>query len=246
MEVSVIASGSNGNCCLVEHNNTSVLIDAGKSGREIESRMRKLNKKPEDVNAILLTHAHSDHIMGAGILSRRFSIPVYMDKIVFDEAKFKRGKIDERIFSIKSTFKVDNLEIIPISTSHSVTSCGFVIDKFGYFTDTGTVTKEMEKAIPKLNGILLESNHDIDMVLSGPYPLHLKQWVLSDIGHLSNAHASSVIQEKGHKLSLALLGHLSGINNTIKAAKDTFEALVKRNIDVKICSRSEESGTWRL
>lgn len=246
MEISVIASGSNGNCCLVEDKGVSVLIDAGKSGSEIEGRMRKLGKSLEDVDGIIITHEHNDHISGAGVLSRRFGIPVHMTNEVYSEVKFKLGKVENKMFSLDKEFKVSNLKIKPVATSHNVNSCGFVVGKFGFFTDTGFVTKQMEKTIPKLNAILLESNHDIDMLINGRYPAFLKKWILSDEGHLSNDNAGSIINEKGKNLSLALLGHLSENNNTPDVARDTFECLVKRKIDFSICSRDKESGSWKI
>jgi len=246
VQISVIASGSNGNCCLVEDKGTSILIDAGKSGKQIQRRMENLGKDLEKIDVILLTHAHHDHIAGAGVLSRRYNIPLYMTNQVYSQAKVKLGKIERKSFTMNGCFKVKNLKINPVITSHNVSSCGFVIDKFGFFTDTGTVTSEMKKIIPKLNGILLESNHDVEMVKNGHYPYFLKQWILSHEGHLSNEHASSLIQGQGKNLSLALLGHLSGNNNTRKAVKNTFESIVKRKMDFHICSRDDASGSWKL
>jgi|TARA_B100000315_G_scaffold257273_1_gene305590 phosphoribosyl 1,2-cyclic phosphodiesterase len=246
MEISVIASGSNGNCCLIEDKGVSILIDSGKSGREIESRMNRLGKSLEDVSGILITHEHNDHISGAGVLSRRFGIPLYMTQEVYSEVKFKLGKAENKTFSLDKEFKINNLKIKPVMTSHNVSSCGFVIGKFGFFTDTGFVTKQMKKVIPKLNAILLESNHDIDMLINGSYPAFLKKWILSDEGHLSNYNAGSIINEKGKNLSLALLGHLSGNNNTPDVAFETFECLVKRKIDFSVCSRDKESGSWKI
>jgi len=242
MEISVIASGSNGNCCLIEDHGVSVLIDAGKSGREIETRMRRLGKCLEDVDGIVITHAHSDHISGVGVLSRRFGIPVYMAKEVYSRTSL--GKFESRIFS--GDFKVGSLKVKPIVTSHNVSSCGFVVGKFGYFTDTGMVTKQMKKVIPSLNSILLESNHDVEMVHNGNYPAFLKKWILSDEGHLSNDNASSIIQEKGKNLSLVLLGHLSENHNTPDITSETFNTFVKRKIDFSVCSRDKESGSWKI
>jgi len=246
MEISAIASGSNGNCCLIEKKNTSILIDAGKSGREIEQRAERLGKYIENADAILITHSHHDHIAGAGVLARRYNIPVYMTKEVYDEIVHKIGCTDIKIFHYGKNFKINNVEIKPVFTSHNVVSCGFVIGKFGLFTDTGIVTKQMEEAIGKLKAVLLESNHDIDMLINGPYPAFLKKWILSDKGHLSNIHASSLIQEKGKNLSLALLAHLSGNNNTPETARATYETLVKRKIDYAVCSRDKESGCWKI
>lgn len=242
MEISVIASGSNGNCCLVEDQGVSVLIDAGKSYKEIEGRMGRLGKSLEDVDGILVTHQHSDHVSGAGVLSRRFDIPVYMTKEVYSGARL--GKFESKIFS--RDFKVGNLRVKPVVTSHNVSSCGFVISKFGYFTDTGRVTEQMKNVIPGLNCILLESNHDVEMVHNGHYPAFLKKWILSDEGHLSNDNASSIIQEKGNNLSFVLLGHLSENHNTPDIASEAFNTIVKRKIDFSLCSREKESGSWKI
>ena len=246
MEISVIASGSNGNCCLVEDKGVSVLIDAGKSCREIEARMRRLGKSLEEVAGILITHEHSDHISGAGVLSRRFGIPVYMTSEVYSKSKFKLGKVENKMFSMDKEFKVNNLKIKPVATSHNVSSCGFIIGKFGYFTDTGMVTEQMKKMIPSLNSILLESNHDVEMVHNGHYPPFLKKWILSDEGHLSNDSASSIIQEKGKNLAFVLLGHLSENHNTLDVASEIFNTIVKRKIDFSVCLRDKESGSWKI
>jgi len=246
MEISVIASGSNGNCCLIEKKDVSILIDAGKSGREIESRMDRLGKSVENVNAILVTHSHHDHITGAGVLARRYGIPVYVSNEVYADARFKIGDADVKLFSTDKNFKIKGVEIKPVLTSHNVSSCGFVIDKFGLFTDTGVVTKQIKDVINGLKAVLLESNHDIDMLIDGPYPAYLKQWILSDKGHLSNLDACSLIQSKGRNLSLVLLAHLSGNNNTPKIAEKTFETLVKKRMDYYVCSRDKESGCFKI
>ncbi len=201
MEISVIASGSNGNCCLIEDKDVSLLIDAGKSGREIESRMHRMGKNPEDIDGILITHSHSDHVSGAGVLGRRYGVPLYASKEVYSESRSKIGNVEAKQFDVKKSFKVRGLEVKPVETSHNVSSCGYVIGSFGLFTDTGKVTKQVKDMLPKLKGVLLESNHDIDMVLNGPYPAFLKQWILSDQGHLSNLHASSLLQAKGKNLN---------------------------------------------
>lgn len=244
MEISVIASGSNGNSCLVEDKDNSILIDAGKSCKEIEQRLNKIGKSLENLNAVLLTHRHHDHIHSAGIISRKYNVPIYMTKEVYEESNL--GCTQEKIFSIHKNFNINGLEIKPIETSHNVSSCGFVINHFGLFTDTGIVTKQIEAVFPKLKAVLLESNHDIDMLINGPYPAYLKQWILSEKGHLSNIQASELIQKKGKDLSLVLLGHLSGNNNTPEIAKSTFDTLVKRKIESCVCSRDDLTGSWKI
>ncbi|PIN87291.1 hypothetical protein COV19_00205 [Candidatus Woesearchaeota archaeon CG10_big_fil_rev_8_21_14_0_10_44_13] len=244
MEISVIASGSNGNCCLVEEKDVSILIDAGKSCREIEKRMNSMGKSLENVNALLITHSHYDHCSSVGIVSKRYGLPIYLMKDVHSLIDDKVSEAEKRFISPGKSFTVKGVEIRPVATSHNVPSCGFVIGGFGLFTDTGIVTREMEAMFPKLRCALLESNHDIDMLINGAYPAFLKQLILSDRGHLSNVHASKFIQEKGQNLSHVLLGHLSGNNNTPKAARAAFETLVKRKIDCHICSRESISGSW--
>jgi len=244
MQISVIASGSNGNCCFVEEKDTSILIDAGKSCREIEERLNRLGKSLENLNAILLTHAHTDHVSGAGIISRKYNIPIYLSKETFRETKSKIGDFERKTFN--SNFNINNLNITPIKTSHIIPSNGFIINKFGLFTDTGVITKELADSIKHLKAVLIESNHDIDMLINGHYPPHLKQWILSDLGHLSNIDASNLIKEKGNHLSFILLGHLSGNNNTPEKAKETFETIVKNKLNYEVCSREKETGCWEI
>jgi phosphoribosyl 1,2-cyclic phosphodiesterase len=108
------------------------------------------------------------------------------------------------------------------------------------------VTEQMKKAITGLKSILLESNHDVDMVINGRYPAFLKKWILSDEGHLSNDASSSMIQDNGKNLSFVLLGHLSENHNTPDIASETFDTIVKRKIDFSVCSREKESGSWKI
>jgi len=246
MEISVLASGSNGNCCLVEHKDVSLLLDAGKSGREINERLGRLGKYPENLTGILVTHSHHDHIAGVGVLARRYNIPVYITKPTYDEAQFKLGNVTAKIFDRAKSFRIHDLNIKPVQTSHNVYSCGFVIREFGLFTDTGTVTKQISDIFPTLKAVVLESNHDIDMLIHGRYPPYLKQWILSDQGHLSNIAASTLIQSRGENLACVLLGHLSENNNTPELAKKTFETLVHRKVVCNICSRDHETKTWDI
>ncbi len=245
MEITVIASGSNGNCCLVEEKDLSILIDAGKSGREIESRLNSVGKSMENIDCMLITHSHNDHVGGAGVLSRRFSIPMYITKQAMSEAAGRIGRADTKHYTA-ARFRIKGVEVTPVATSHSVSSCGFIIGKFGIFTDTGCVTSRIRAAMPKLKTALIESNHDIGMVETGPYPYFLKKWILSDSGHLSNEAAAGLVKERGNNLSQVLLGHLSGNNNTPEKAREAFETSARRKIDVQVCSREKCSGVWSV
>lgn len=244
IEISVIASGSNGNCCLVEDKSTSLLIDAGKSRREIEKRMNNLGKSLENVDAVLLTHAHVDHCAGADVISRNHDLPTYMNKEMAKDCFVFNG--NAKSFDTSRSFKVKNLTIKPVKTSHDLPSCGFVVGKFGLFTDTGHATPEMTAAMKKLKGVLLESNYDVDMLVNGFYPAFLKQRIMSKRGHLSNIDASSFVKEKGGHLDWVLLGHLSANNNHPDVARKTFETIVGQKTNYDVLSRDKESGCWEL
>jgi len=245
MEISVLASGSNGNCCLVEDKGSAILVDCGIAVREIEERARRLSHELKSIDGIIISHSHIDHIRSAGALSRKYKIPVYVKHETFREAWHLLGECETKNYT-NHKFKVGKIEVVPIETSHDVASSGFLIGQFGIFTDTGKITNQIRDAMPKLKGVLIESNHDIDMLLKGPYPSYLKGRILSDSGHLCNIHASELVQARGKKLSLSLLGHLSAVNNTPELCKKTFETLVKRKMEYAVCSRDCEIGSWHL
>lgn len=246
MEISVIASGSNGNSTLVESKDTSILIDAGKTVKEIEARLNRMGKSLENLNAVLLTHGHVDHYMSVGAISRKYNVPVFMTKKTHTICKHALGKISGKYFKHNQNFMVGNLLIEPVETSHDIPCTGFRIGKFGLFTDTGIVTEQMKKVISKLDGIILESNHDVDMLINGPYPPYLKMRVFSDHGHLSNISASSFINDSGKHLNWTLLGHISEMNNTPELVKKTFETMVKKKLNYSVLTREKESGVWEL
>lgn len=246
MKIAVIASGSNGNSYLIQNKDTNILIDAGISGKQISERLKRMNLDLENLDGVLLTHGHSDHYKSVGIIARRYKTPIYATKESYEDCKNSIGSCEVKYFDKSRSFKIKDTEIRPIETSHDVNSCGFAINKFGLFTDTGIITKQMQDIIPKLKGVVLESNHDIDMLLNGSYPIFLKQRILSDKGHLSNVHASNFINENAKHLDWVLLGHLSGNNTTPGLTKRTFETIVKKKMDFNVLSRDKESGVWEI
>ncbi|MFA6088926.1 MAG: MBL fold metallo-hydrolase, partial [Candidatus Woesearchaeota archaeon] len=181
MNVSVIASGSNGNCCLLEDKDTSVLLDAGISIKEYEKRMQRLEKDPALTKAIVITHAHRDHIKGAGPISRKYNIPILITQQTYADSSTIIKKAEVRFFSTLSDFKIGNMNITPIRTSHDVFSCGFKINDFGLFTDTGIITSQIREVFPKLKSVLIEANYDHDMLKNGNYPQFLKKRIFSDV-----------------------------------------------------------------
>lgn len=220
MKICVLGSGSRGNCTLVETGDTSLLIDAGFSGKDIQGRLERIGRSLESVTAVLLTHEHNDHISGAGILSRKARIPLYANAGTYRAAEGKLGKPHEwGEFGTGEQFAIDGLQIHPFKIYHDTADpVGFVISDgvyaFGYCTDTGKVTKLMERRLKECDALILESNHDPKMLREGPYPPHLQQRVRSSHGHLANEDAgnflSSIVSER---LKHVVLAHLSETNN---------------------------------
>ena len=220
MKFCVLGSGSKGNATYLESGGTAILIDAGMSGKELQLRLTAIGVELSAVDAILVTHEHHDHIHGVGVISRRARIPVYANPGTFAAA----AKICNRLFAYNefetgSTFHFHNLEIHPFAISHDTADpVGFRISdgKFsiGYCTDTGRVSKLMQHRLTACDALVLESNHDIEMLRNGSYPPYLKQRIRSSQGHLDNHDAASLLHELAHeKLQHVVLAHLSEENN---------------------------------
>jgi len=220
MKFCVLGSGSKGNATYLESDGTSILIDAGMSGKELDKRLSAIGVELSTIDAILVTHEHNDHIQGVGVLSRRSGIPVYANPATFTAA----AKIVNRLFSYNEfetggTFYFRNLEIHPFSISHDTEDpVGFRISDgdiaFGYCTDTGKVSQLMLHRLAACQALVLESNHDIDMLQNGTYPPYLKQRIRSGHGHLDNAQTAVFLKELLHeKLQHVVLAHLSEENN---------------------------------
>lgn len=231
MEVHSLASGSSGNAYVVVHNKQAILLDAGLSGKRIMSGLAETGINPDSIQAILVTHEHNDHVAGAGVLARRLKLPLYMTKGTWLGAAAKIGKIPEdkiMIVSPNSSFALGNLEITAIPICHDAREpVNYVFDsgkrRAIILTDTGCITATMLKTLATCHAMVLEANHDADMLHSGPYPWPLKQRIAGQLGHLSNIQAARVaawLAENG-KLGQLLLGHLSAVNNTPEVARES-------------------------
>lgn len=214
-----LASGSKGNSIFVSTPDTAVLVDAGLSGIEIQRRMATLGRTPDDLKAIIITHEHTDHVKGAGVLSRRFNIPVYVTADTFNACK-GLGKIDQiNFFECGAAFDIGSLAVNPFSISHDARDpAGFTLKhqgkKIGIATDLGVVTNLVRTHLSNANALYIEANHDPDMLMAGPYPWHLKQRIQSRTGHLSNQDARDLVAQICHKdLDHVVLAHLSEENN---------------------------------
>ncbi len=220
MNFCVLGSGSKGNCTLVESGSTAILIDAGFSGKEIRRRLALVNRTPEDLSAIVVTHEHGDHISGVGVLSRRCSLPVYANCGTHLAAEARVKKLYKRFeFGTGEAFIIDDLEIHPFRISHDTADpVGFVVSdsstSLGYCTDTGRVTKLIGHHVRRCSALILEANHDPQMLMDGPYPMPLKQRVRSSQGHLANGDAARFLADLiDSSLQYVVLAHLSETNN---------------------------------
>ncbi|MEG6614661.1 MBL fold metallo-hydrolase [Pseudoclostridium thermosuccinogenes] len=235
-------SGSSGNSLYIEANGTKILIDAGLSGKRIIQALNSIGEQPSEISAVLVTHEHSDHIRGVGILSRKFNIPVYANEKTWDAMGTQIGPINAdnmRCFTTGKEFEIGNLCIKPFPIPHDASEpVGFNFfaenKKVTTATDIGHITKEVLESLIGSDLVLLESNHDIEMLKVGPYPWPLKRRILGDRGHLSNEMAGKVAVHMAQRGTRKfLLGHLSKENNFPELAYQTvYNALSEQKIKV--------------
>ena len=225
LQICVLASGSKGNAIYVSDGHTAVLVDVGLSGVEIERRMQASQIDIHSVKAIIVSHEHSDHIRGVGVLARRYGLPVYITSETAAAAGHSLGRIDQiRDFQIGQTFSINDLSIHPFAISHDATDpAGFTISqngrKIGIATDLGIATGMVKQHLQACSLLVLEANHDPTMLIDGPYPWPLKQRIKSRSGHLSNEESRELLSELKHDgLCHVILAHLSETNNTPEKA----------------------------
>jgi len=246
LSVCILASGSKGNAVFVSGGTTSILIDAGLSGIEIERRLKSRGIDPKTLDAILVSHEHSDHIQGVGVLSRRYKLPVYISTKTQNAATSQLGNLyDLKTIECGSAFTIKDLFIHPFSISHdAVDPCGFTIrqngTKIGIATDLGIATAMVKEHLKECTLLILEANHDEEMLINGPYPWPIKQRIKSRTGHLSNAASKILLEELQHdRLEHVMLAHLSETNNTPqKAAQEVSQALTRCKARLSIASQN--------
>ena len=254
VSVCVLASGSRGNATYICDGTTAILIDAGLSGIEIQRRMAAKGLHPEQLNAILVSHEHSDHIHGVGVLSRRFGLPVYINEGTRQAAGTVLGKLAGlQPFSCGQPFEIGSLTVHPFSISHDAQDpAGFTIScdraKVGLATDLGIVTSVVKTHLQACDLLVLEANHDPQMLIDGPYPWPLKQRIRGRSGHLSNQDAAALVQALQHdRLTHIVLAHLSEENNTPQKARQAIQASLNgASVRLHVASQANGSQVLRL
>ena len=239
MKFCSLYSGSSGNSIFIASDNTRVLIDAGLAGKKIDEALKHIGEEASSIDGIFITHEHIDHIKGVGVLSRKYDIPIYANHNTWAVMEKNIGKIKERnirIMDRRSSIAIKDLEIRSFNIPHdAIAPVGYTVSSGGknasVVTDFGVFTEEIRDNIIDSDIILLESNHDINMLRMGPYPYNLKLRVLGENGHLSNEDCGNAIVSlsKSDKKKQIMLGHLSGTNNHPDLAYQTVVDVLSAN-----------------
>ncbi|WP_027108164.1 MBL fold metallo-hydrolase [Lacticigenium naphthae] len=237
LRISILASGSTGNITYVESDKMKLLIDCGISGKKAKILLDKIGRKPEDLDAILVTHEHGDHIKGVGVMARRYQLPIYANKKTWDEMEKKIGNIDleqKFLFEMEQRLTLGDIDISSFGVSHDAVEPQFYTfekdsKRFVMLTDTGYVSDRMRGLVSNAEAYLFEANHDLGMLRMGKYPWSLKQRILGDKGHLSNEDGALALAEViGDRTKQIYLGHLSKENNLKDIAHSTTEDILLR------------------
>ena len=235
-----LLSGSSGNAAYITDGNTRILIDCGASGKKIEQALSEIDVMPSGIDAMLITHEHSDHIQGAGVMARRYGMPIYATGHTHREMKI--GAVNDNmikeIFPDKA-FEIGGIGIMPFEIPHDAASpVGYTFtdgfEKAALATDIGCMNDYILSHLYGSRQIILESNHDVEMLRMGPYPYPLKQRILSNTGHLSNkAAAETALDIINHGTEHIMLGHLSVQNNLPEiAVMETYNLLTQSGVNV--------------
>lgn len=249
MRFSSLGSGSRGNATLVEQDRTCLMVDCGFSIRETETRLARLQKTPHDIAAILVTHEHSDHVRGVGSFARKHNIPVWMTPGT--HAACNDAGYQVEYFSSHEAFAIGNILVEPFPVPHDAREpAQFVFSngnsRLGLLTDTGSCTPFIQEKLSGLDALILESNHDHEMLMQGNYPPSLKQRVAGRFGHLSNLQASEILKSiETSRLQHLVAAHLSEKNNHPDKVLELFCEALDCEPDWVCIATQNEGFYWR-
>lgn len=245
MRFSVLASGSTGNAFYIESSQTKLLVDAGLSGKQLDRLFSEVHADPKELSGILVTHEHSDHIKGLGILARKYNLPIYANKKTWQAMEKNIGELttDQKFhFEANGVKTFGDLDVESFSVSHDAADPMFFTfhqsnKKVAIVTDLGYVSERIKKTIEGANAYIFEANHDVSMLQMGRYPWNVKRRILGDSGHVSNEDCglalSDVITNQTERVYLA---HLSKDNNMKELARMSVDqVLTERGIQMNLC-----------
>ena len=258
LSITTLASGSEGNCLLVTGGETAILIDAGISCRRILNSLNALGIDPAVLSAILVTHEHSDHVCGIATLTRRLGVPVYASQGTARQLAYRIAFPPDglRPFDAGKSFSVGDLTVFSFPTPHDASdSVGYSVAcagaRLAVATDLGVVTPAVLDAVLGSDTVVVETNHDVELLRAGPYPYPLKQRILSERGHLCNEDGAALaVQAAAAGARTVILAHLSKTNNTpdlaLAAVERAFDAAGVSGVEVTVAPRSHPGATYRL
>ncbi len=251
MKVCVLSSGSGGNCTLIESGKTKILIDLGTSSLYAEKRLREINIEPEEIDGIFITHTHVDHIKGIKVFLKKYNTKLYLSEIILKEIYNEIKPQNYEI--IDSEINLNDFNVTMFKISHDTEDAnGFIFESNGrsvvYVTDTGYLNIRNHKLLTNRNMYVFESNHDVEMLMNGHYPYHIKQRILGDKGHLSNKDSAYYLSKfVGNNTKCVILAHLSKDNNTKELALETLQDCLKKcNKDVEKILIAEQDKRTEL
>lgn len=248
MQFASLGSGSKGNCTLVRASDTLVMIDCGFSLRETLRRMESLRVEPWQLDAILVTHEHTDHSSGVAALSRKYQIPVYLTHGTFSTGRCD-GSYDQRLFNCEDNFTIGGLSIKAVAVPHdAVEPCQYRLScgkySLGILTDLGSITPHVIDNFRDCHSLVLEFNHDLPMLMEGAYPAHLKRRVGGDWGHLNNRQAAELLRLiDSAGLRHLVVAHISEKNNSREHTKSALLSVLD-SLDRVIFAEQEGGFDW--
>ncbi len=254
MRFAILGSGSKGNCVVVQGGGVTLLIDAGFAARETRRRMRSLDTDLDVVSGLLITHGHGDHVKGARQLARALNVPTYCTEGTQAFCARAGGLDNREIITAGATFDVAALKVTAIGTVHDAKgSVCFVVDdgdeRLCVVTDLGTPTMLIGDALATCDAIVVEHNHDAEMLRKGPYPQHLKRRIGSPYGHLNNDDGTKLVAHamRAGRPSRVLLAHLSEVNNTPALAMASCRRAVDgHDVQLAVCPQHHPTGWLRV
>ena len=250
MRFASLGSGSRGNGTLVEQGNTCLLVDCGFSMKEAEARLARLSTSAEAIDAILVTHEHGDHINGVGALARKYAIPVWATGGTLSAERLGERLQMNRICS-HTAFAIGEIEVQPFPVPHDAREPSqFVFGngdkRLGLLTDVGSRTPHLEAQLSACDALILECNHDKNLLDTGEYPPSLKQRVGGDLGHLSNVQAADILGRLDNsKLTQLVAAHLSEKHNTPELAQTALAEVLGCALDWISVADQQDGLAWR-